>query len=129
MAKWMLRWFISAAAIAAVAWLLPGIHVGRGAEGAWTALVAAATLGLANVLVKPILTLLTCPLILLTFGLYLFVINAAMLLLASAVSQWLGFPFFVDGWGNAILGSILITVLTWIFSAFARDEREDDEAK
>ena len=129
MANWLLRWFISAAAIAAVAWLLPGIQVGRGAEGAWTALVAAATLGLVNVLVKPILTLLTCPLILLTFGLYLFVINAAMLLLASALSQWLGFPFFVDGWSNAIGGSILITILHWIFSSFVRDGRDEEEAR
>lgn len=127
MPRWVVQWLVFAAAIAAVAWLLPGIHVGRGPDGAWTALVAAATLGLVNVLVKPVLMLLSCPLILMTLGLYLFVINAAMLLLASTLSRALGFPFYVDGWGNALLGSILITILNAIFSSFLR-EKEEEEA-
>ena len=122
----LVRWFVFAAAIGAVAWLLPGIHVGRGADGVWTALVAAAALGLVNVLVKPVLMLLSCPLILLTFGLYLFVLNAAMLLLASSLSRALGFPFFVDGWGNAIFGSILITILNAIFTSFMGEKKEDE---
>lgn len=126
MPRWLIRWFVFAAAIGAVAWLLPGIHVGDGSGGVWTALVAAATLGLVNVLVKPVLMLLSCPLILMTMGLYLFVINAAMLLLASALSRALGFPFYVDGWGSALLGSILITILNWIFSSFLRDEKEEE---
>lgn len=126
MANWFVRWFVFAGAIGAVAWLLPGIHVGGGPSGVWTALVAAAALGLVNVFVKPVLMLLSCPLILVTFGLYLFVINAAMLLLASALSQWLGFPFYVDGWGSAIWGSILITILNWVFSSFVRDEPEEE---
>jgi putative membrane protein len=122
MSNWVLRWLVFASAIGAVAWLLPGIHVGRGPSGVWTVLVAAAALGLVNVFVKPLLMLLSCPLILVTFGLFLFVINAAMLLLASALSQGLGCPFYVDGWGSAIWGSILITILNWVFSSFVRDE-------
>ena len=126
MQNWVVRWFVSAAAIGAVAWLLPGIHLGRGSGAVWTALVGAALLGLVNMLVKPVLMLLSCPLILMTLGLYLFVINAAMLLLASSISRWLGFPFEVDGWGNAILGSILISIVTWILSSFVRDDEKEE---
>ena len=94
-----------------------------------TAVVAAALLGLANALVKPLLTLLSCPLILVTLGLFLFVINAAMLMLASAGAQALGFPFQVDGWGSAIWGSIAITIVTWFLSLFARDRDTDSRPR
>ncbi len=127
MQHWIVRWFVFAAAIGAVAWLLPGIQVGRGPDAVWTVLVAAATLGLVNVVIKPVLTLLACPLILLTLGLYLFVVNAAMLLLASTLSRWLGFPFYVDGWGSAIFGSILIIVLNWVFTGFVGGNKEEEE--
>ena len=121
----LIRWAITALSLVVVARLLPGIHVGSGPEGVVTAVVAAALLGLANALVKPLLALLSCPLILLTLGLFLFVINASMLMLASAGAQALGFPFRVDGWGSAIWGSIAISIVTWFLSLFARDRHED----
>jgi len=125
MPKFLMRWVVSSAAIAIVAWLLPGIHSGTGVSGAITALVAAAVLGLLNTFVKPVLKLLSCPLILLTLGLFLFVINAAMLMLTSVLARAGGFPFEVDGWGSALVGSILITIVTWLLSLFVPDDDKD----
>jgi putative membrane protein len=118
----VVRWLLSAAAIAIVAWLLPGIHAGGGTTGAITVCIAALFLGLANAIVKPVLMFLSCPLILLTLGLFLFLINAAMLMLASWASRVVGYPLTVDGWGTAIIGSILITIVTWFLSLFVRDK-------
>jgi putative membrane protein len=120
----VLHWIVSAIAIAVVAWLLPGIHAGGGTSGAITVLVTAAFLGLANAFVKPVLTLLSCPLILLTLGLFLLIINAGMLMLASALSRVVGYPLVVDGWGAAILGSILISIVTWFLSLFVHDKKK-----
>lgn len=125
MPKFLMRWVVSSAAIAIVAWLLPGIHSGTGATGAVTVLVAAAVLGLLNTFVKPVLKLLSCPLILLTLGLFLFVINAAMLILTSVLARAAGFGFEVDGWGSALVGSILITIVTWFLSLFVPDDDKD----
>lgn len=120
------RWVISAAAIAIVAWLLPGIRTGGGLHGVAAAFATAAALGLVNAIVRPVLTLLSCPLVLLTLGLFLFVINAAMLLLASALAGIFGFHFEVDGLGSAVAGSVLITIVTWGISLFmgGRDEEK-----
>jgi len=114
MRKLLLRWLISAGAIILVAWLLPGIEVGEGTSGAITALVGGGLLGLLNLIVKPVLVLLSCPLVLLSLGLFLFVINAAMLLLASRLAQTLGYSFHVHGWLDAIVGAFLITIVSWI---------------
>lgn len=90
-------------------------------------LVTAAFLGLANAFVKPVLTLLSCPLVLLTLGLFLLVINAGMLMLASTLSRTVGYPLAVDGWGAAILGSILISIVTWFLSMFVHDKKKKHE--
>jgi len=124
MHRLVVRWLLSSAAIAIVAWLLPGIHAGAGLPGVLTVLVTAAFLGLANAIVKPVLMLLSCPLILLTLGLFLLVINTAMLQLAAWASRAAGYPLQVDGWMTAFLGSILITVVTWVLSLFVRDDKK-----
>jgi putative membrane protein len=121
MPKFFVRWVVSSAAIAIVAWLLPGIRAGTGTTGTITVVVAAAVLGLLNTFVKPLLKVLSCPLILLTLGLFLFVINAALLKAAAAVSGAIGYPLEVDGWGSALLGSILISIVTWMLSLFVPD--------
>ena len=123
----VIRWIVSAMAIAVVAWLLPGIHAGGGTAGALTVLITAAFLGLANAFVKPVLTMLSCPLILLTMGLFLIIINAAMLKLASALTGVVGYQLTVDGWGTAILGSILISIVTWFLSLFVPDKKRDKD--
>ena len=121
MPKFFVRWVVSSAAIAIVAWLLPGIRSGTGTTGAITVVVAAAVLGLLNTFVKPLLKVLSCPLILLTLGLFLFIINAALLMATAAVSRAFGYPLEVDGWGSALLGSILISIVTWMLSLFVPD--------
>ena len=124
MPKFLMRWIVSAVAIAVVAWLLPGIHAGTGTSGAVTVCIAAAFLGLANAVVKPILAIMSCPLILVTLGLFLFVINAAMLMLAAWASTLMGHPLVVEGWGSAIVCSILISIVTWLLSMFVPDGKD-----
>ncbi|HEV3252199.1 MAG TPA: phage holin family protein [Puia sp.] len=84
--------------------LQAGIHI----DTFWTALVLAIVLAILNAIVKPILIILTFPLTLFTFGLFLFVINAFMILLASKFVQ----GFKVDGFWWALLFSLLLSILT-----------------
>ncbi len=91
-----------AAALLLVAWLYPGVAVTT--FGA--AMLAAFVLGLLNTLLRPVLVLLTLPVTLLTLGLFLFVINAAMFWLAA---RWLD-GFAVSGFGAALIGSLIYTV-------------------
>lgn len=119
MGKLLVRWFISALALVAAAWLVPGIRVG---EKAWVAYAGMAViLGLVNAVVKPLLKLLTCPLIVLTLGVFLLVINALMLLLAARIAQMVGIEFHVYGFVPALLGSLIVSIVTWMLSIFARD--------
>jgi putative membrane protein len=119
MGKLLVRWFISALALVAAAWLVPGIRVG---EKAWVAYAGMAIiLGLVNAVVKPLLKVLTCPLILLTLGLFLLVVNALMLLLAAKIAHAVGIPFYVDGFVPALLGSLIVSLVTWVLSASVGD--------
>jgi putative membrane protein len=124
----MTRWALSAASLGIVAWLLPGIEVGEGFDALVSLFVGAALLGLVNVLVKPVLVLLSCPLILVSLGLFLFVINAGLLLLASQLSGAFGKGFSVAGWPSAIVGSILLTIVSWLLNAFVRDDHKKEQS-
>lgn len=121
--KLLLRWLITAVALAAAVAVVPGIRV---ESGAWLTVAAMAIiLGLVNAVVRPILKLLSCPLILLTLGLFLLVINALTLWLASRLaSGLLGVPFYVDGFWPAFLGGLIISVVSFILSLFLIDDRE-----
>ena len=83
--------------------------------------------GLLNALLRPILALLSCPLLILTLGLFTFVINAVILLVTSALSGSLGIGFHVDGFGSAFLGALVVSVVSILLSIFVRDvsERRD----
>ncbi|HEX6070225.1 MAG TPA: phage holin family protein [Longimicrobiaceae bacterium] len=117
----LLRWVASAAAVAAAVYLVEGIRL-QGGAGAFFGV--ALILGFANAIVRPILRALACGLIFLTLGLFLLVINAAMLLLTEAVSQSLGLRFEVDGFGAALLGSVVISLVTFLASLLLdRDDR------
>jgi putative membrane protein len=74
-----------------------------------------------NALVRPILKLLTCPLILLTLGLFTFVINAIVLWLTSGISGSLGLGFHVSGFWAAFLGALVVTVVSVLLSVILRD--------
>ncbi len=98
----ILRLALSAAALLAVAALVPGIH----ADGYGSALVAAALLAVVNAFVRPVLIVLTLPITLVTLGLFLLVINAGMLLFVGHVVA----GFTVRGWGAGIAGSLLMWI-------------------
>jgi putative membrane protein len=102
------RWIVNAAALLLVAYLYPGVHV----EGLWPALWAALVLGLVNAVIRPILVLLTLPVTLLTLGLFLFVINALMFWLVAEIVR----GFTVTGFGAALLGSLLYSLITLLTS-------------
>jgi putative membrane protein len=108
--KLLLRWLAAAAAVAVAVWLLPGLtYDGRPT----TLLVVALMLGLVNSLVRPLLKSMSCGLIVVTLGLFLLVINALMLYLASWLSRGLGYGFQVDGFLTAVIGSVIISVVSW----------------
>jgi putative membrane protein len=112
----IISWLITAAALVAAAYLVPGISVGGG-DGLAVVLITAAILGLVNVLVKPLLSVLSCGLIVLTLGLFLVVINALSLWLASWIAQtWFNVGFVVDGFWPAVWGSIIVSIISFFLS-------------
>ncbi len=108
----ILHILITAAALWAAATFVPGIHAG----GIGSVLALALVFGLVNALVRPFLTLVSCPIILLTLGLFTFVLNALMLMFAAWVGRGLGIDFSVDGFVPAFLGALLISVVSTLLS-------------
>lgn len=109
----LLRIVINAATIAVAAAVVPGIHL----TGLGPALIAGLVLGIVNAFVRPILIILTLPLTLLTLGLFLFVLNAICLWLTSRIVP----GFDIDGFGAAFLGSLIVSAVSWILTAFVND--------
>ena len=102
--NFVLRILITAVVAFALSSVLPGIHI----HTFWTAIVLSLVLAVLNFLLKPILIILTLPITILTFGLFLFVINALIVLLAGNFVR----GFEVDGFGWALLFSLLLSLLT-----------------
>lgn len=102
----LINWFINALVIMAAAYILPGVHV----ENFWTALVLSLVMGVLNILIKPLVIILTLPFTILTFGLFLLVINAVLVLLASVIVP----GFKVDGFWWALIFSIVISFINLI---------------
>src|SRR5579862_1879685 len=100
----VLRILISAIVAFALSYILSGVHI----QSFITALILAIVLGLLNLFVKPILVILTLPITIITFGLFLFVINALIILLASDFVK----GFSVDGFWWALLFSFLLSIIT-----------------
>ena len=120
--KLLIRWIITGLSLFVAAWLVPGIRVDDG--NAWVAVAAMAViLGLVNAVVRPLLTLLSCPLIILTLGLFLLVINGLTLWLASLIAvNWFGVGFYVSGFWPAFLGALIVSIVSVILSTFVSDE-------
>jgi putative membrane protein len=117
----LLRLLINALALLVAAWLLPGIHLGAAGRhpttNDWvTLLVVALIFGLVNAVIRPLVILLSLPLEILTLGLFTFVINALMLLLTSWIVQGMGFGFRVDGFLTALLGALVVSVISFFLS-------------
>ncbi len=105
----LLLWILNAVALLAVTWLLPSIRL----DGFGSALIAALVLGFINTLVRPVLTILTLPLTVLTLGIFYLVLNALLFWLASALLS----GFHVGGFFSALVGAILYGVIAWLLSA------------
>jgi len=119
----IIRWVIVAAALILTAYIVPGITV----EGNGFIVVfgMAVVLGFVNAFIRPLLTLLSCGFIVLTLGLFLLVINAVSLWLASWMAQnWFGLGFIVDGFWPAFWGSILISVISFMLSLFIKGDKK-----
>ncbi|MYW63956.1 phage holin family protein [Streptomyces sp. SID8379] len=86
-----------------------------------TLIVVALIFGLVNLLVKPIVKVLTFPLFILTLGLITLIVNALMLLLTSWLADKLDLSFHVDGFWTAILGGLIISVVSWALNVFLPD--------
>jgi putative membrane protein len=119
--KLLIRWLITSISLVAAAWLVPGIRV---ESNAWTTFaVMAIILGLVNAVVRPLLKLLSCPLIILTLGLFVLVINGITLWLASAIAvDWFHVGFYVDGFWPAFFGALIVSIVSVVLNALVRDE-------
>jgi putative membrane protein len=113
MTKFLLRLLISSVAVLLVASVLKGIHV----DGFTNALIVAAILAVLNALLKPMLILLTIPVTVMTFGLFLLVINTIIILIAD----WMVPAIHIDGFWWAMLFSILLSIVNSVFFGMIRD--------
>jgi putative membrane protein len=119
----LIRWAITSFSLFVAAWLVPGIRV---EHEAWTAFAAMAViLGLVNAVVRPILKLLSCPLIVLTLGLFVLIINGITLWLASGIAvSFFHVGFHVDSFWSAFLGALIVSAVSVILTALVQDEKQ-----
>jgi len=110
MPGFLVRWLIVAAGLWVAGAVLPGVAF----HGTGTLLVAALLLGIVNAVVRPLVVLFTLPLTVLTLGLFLWVINAAMLGLVAAMLD----GFQLAGFGSALLGSALVSLTSWVAARY-----------
>ena len=122
--NFIIRLVINAVALYVTASILPGIHIVNNEVG--TLLVIALVFGIVNALVKPIVKILTCPLVILTLGLFIFVINALMMMLTAAL---LPDRLTVENFGWALLGGIVMgiaaIIVEWVLKSVGFDEDAD----
>ncbi len=104
----LIRWLVLTVAVMVASYLVDGIHV----SGFFSAFFTAAVLGMLNVFFRPVLLVLTLPVNILSFGLFTFVINAIMLLMASGVIP----GFDIQGFWSAVFGSFIISAVNWIIN-------------
>jgi len=116
--RWLIRWLISAVSLLIVAYFVPDIYV-RGFTGA---LIAAAVIGFVNATLGTFLRIVTFPVWILTLGLFLIIINAAMLKVAAF---FLGSLFEVRTWWAAIIGAILLSLVSAILHWIVGDKRRE----
>ena len=119
--RFLLRLLVNAAAL----WIATKIVSGVTHDGSALSLLGVALVfGLLNALVRPVLKLLTCPLMIATLGLFTFVINAVILWMTSALSASLGLGFHVSGFWAAFLGALVVSIVSVLLSVFLGDPSE-----
>jgi len=114
--RFLLRLLLNGVAVFLAAQLIPGI--GIASPGA--ALAAGIVLGLVNAIIRPLLILLTLPVTLVTLGLFIFVVNAICLALAA----WFVPGFTIAGFGSALIGALVISIISWLLSALLIDKKD-----
>lgn len=123
--RFIIRTIAAAVALWVAVQLVPGIEVGTATNSAkyWgVLLIVALIFGLVNAIVKPIVKALGCAIIVLTLGLFLLVINAAMLLLTSWIAGQADIPFHVDNfYPAAFWGAIIVSVVSWLLGLVIPD--------
>jgi len=120
MRELLLRWLVTTLALYAAVLLVPGIIFDE-TQGAWRLILVALVFGGVNALLRPLLTILTCPLILVTFGIFFLVVNALLLMVTSWASLKLGLGFTVTGFWPAFAGGLVVSIAsTLIFAVTGR---------
>jgi len=113
------RLIANAAALWVASYLLSGIQY----TGSWPGLLGVALVfGVVNALIKPVLTVLSLPVQVLTLGMFTFVINALLLMLTSWLASSLGIAFVVDGFVPALLGALIVSIVSGLLSVFLVDD-------
>jgi putative membrane protein len=112
----VVRWAANAVALYVAAWLLPGVTYG---DQWWTLLIAAAVFTVVNMWLRPVVRLLSLPLIILTLGLFLFVVNVLMLY----VTDWLVGDFEIRSFGAGVLAAIVVSMVNWVLHALVPGPR------
>ena len=121
MTKFILRWAINAIALYLAVLILPGIDLRSDVVSIlWLALI----FGLVNALFRPLIQLLTCPLIILTLGLFTLVINTFLFWLTSVIGQSFGFGLTISDpvWWNAFLGGLVVSIVSVVMTLILKDE-------
>ena len=121
--KFIIQLIISTLAVLISSYLLPGVSIEN--NSFLTALVVAAVLAFLNTVVKPIMILFTIPVTIFTFGLFLLVINAFMILLAAKLVD----GFHVDGFWWALLFSLILSLVTSILESVKKRDEEDENSQ
>ncbi len=120
MSRFIIRWAINAVALYAAIELIPGITA---QSTDWRAILGLALIfGLVNALIRPIIKLLTCPLIILTLGLFTLLINTFIFYLAGQFGAWFGIGFDVSGFGAAFLGGLVTSIVSIFLTFLFKDE-------
>ena len=114
LAEFFIRWFVTAVAVFVAAWIVPGIDYSNFTGLAFASLL----LGVINAMVRPVLLILCLPLILVTMGIFILVLNALLLWFVSGILP--GSSFTVSGFWAAFWGGVVISIVSWLLSAFFR---------
>ena len=124
MKQLLLRLLINAVALYVTVLIVPGISFIDGRVEVGPLLLVALIFGLVNALIRPIVKLLTCPFYVLTLGLFTFIVNALMLMLTAQIANFFDSRFVVAGFGAALFGGIIISIVSTVLSIFVSDDEK-----
>jgi putative membrane protein len=123
MKKFVLRWIINAIALYVAISIVPGIHLRSSLSEGWVAiLLLGLVFGLLNALLRPLILLLTCPLIILTLGLGTLLINTFLFYLTGLIGNQFGWGFSINGFWPAFFGALVVSIVSIVLNLVVKDE-------